>query len=106
MHARAFGPEGSDGRGRGRYLAAVDGMIFGDGAGDGFVRGNTFAHKKLGFAFDVPEGFNLENRDEAVLASVPADRHCGSMPWTSGRTWWPTSLPVGSTVSIPRPSAP
>ncbi len=71
LHARAFGPEGSDGRGRGRYLAAVDGMIFGDGAGDGFVRGNTFAHKKLGFAFDVPEGFNLENRDEAVLASGP-----------------------------------
>ena len=71
LHARAFGPEGTGDRGRERYLAAVEGMIFGDGSDDGFVRGNTFAHKKLGFAFDVPEGFDLENRDEAVLASGP-----------------------------------
>ncbi len=74
LHARAFGPEGTGERGRDRYLAAVDGMIFGDGTSDGFVRGNTFAHKKLGFAFDVPEGFDLENRDEAVLASGPGDQ--------------------------------
>ncbi len=74
MHARNFGPEGTGDRGRDRYLAAVDGMIFGDGTSDGFVRGNMFAHKKLGFAFDVPEGFDLENRDEAVLASGPGDQ--------------------------------
>ena len=53
------------------YMAAVDGVIYGDSAENGFVRGRTFAHPQLGIAFDVPPGFSLLNGAEQVIAKGP-----------------------------------
>ncbi|MBY0613299.1 MAG: M48 family metalloprotease [Beijerinckiaceae bacterium] len=52
---------------RNRYLAAINGMIFGDDPADGLVRGSKFVHPRLGFAFSAPDGFQLENSADAVL---------------------------------------
>lgn len=50
------------------YMAAIDGVVWGDSPENGFVRGRTFAHPALGIAFDVPQGFSLLNGAEQVIA--------------------------------------
>jgi len=73
-HARIAGVPGSGQRDRNRFLAGVDGMIFGETAREGFVRGNSYAHAKLGITFSVPEDFDLTNRTDAVIASGPNEQ--------------------------------
>ena len=46
-------------------------MIFGDTAEEGFVRGQRYAHPGLRIAFEVPDGYRLDNRKEAVVATGP-----------------------------------
>ena len=73
-HARAFGAEGTVGEtGRDYYLAGIDGLLYGDSPQEGYVRGQTFLHGKLGIRFDVPTGFRIDNKAEAVLATGPGD---------------------------------
>jgi predicted Zn-dependent protease len=52
---------------RGRYLAEIDGMIYGEDPSQGFVRDGTFVHPELRFAFAVPPGFRLINTPAAVI---------------------------------------
>ncbi|MCP8896910.1 M48 family metalloprotease [Shinella daejeonensis] len=74
MHARAFGQEGTVGdRGRDYYLAGIDGLLYGDAPEEGYVRGQTFLHGKLGIRFDVPPDFQIDNKADAVLATGPGD---------------------------------
>jgi predicted Zn-dependent protease len=74
LHARAFGAEGAIGdRGRDYYLAGIDGLLYGDAPEEGYVRGQTFLHGKLGIRFDVPAGFQIDNKADAVLATGPGD---------------------------------
>lgn len=71
---RAFGAEGTSGdRGRDYYLAGIDGLLYGDSPQEGYVRGQTFMHGQLGIRFDVPTGFQIDNKAEAVLATGPGD---------------------------------
>lgn len=56
---------------RDRYLAAIDGMLFGDSPKQGVRRGRTFAHPELGIAFDVPPGFVMFNSPNQVTARGP-----------------------------------
>ncbi len=73
-HARAFGPEGSHGEsGRDYYLKGIDGLLYGDSPQEGYVRGQTFLHGSLGIRFEVPDGFQIDNKVEAVLATGPGD---------------------------------
>ncbi len=65
--ARAFGPPGTGVRDRDAYLTAIDGIAFGDDSTQGVVRGTRFIHPKLGFAFEAPEGFTLENQSAALI---------------------------------------
>ena len=65
--ARQFGPPGIGENGRDAYLAAIDGLAFGDDPSQGIVRDNEFVHPKLGFAFEAPEGFTLENQSAALI---------------------------------------
>lgn len=72
--AAKFGPEGTVGdRGRDYYLAGIDGLLYGDSPEEGYVRGQTFMHGGLGIRFEVPEGFVIDNKVEAVLATGPGD---------------------------------
>ena len=73
-HARNFGPEGTVGdRGRDYYLDGINGLLYGDSPQEGYVRGQTFLHGSLGIRFDVPAGFQIDNKVEAVLATGPGD---------------------------------
>ena len=58
-------------RNRAAYLAAIDGITWGDGPAQGFVRGRRFLHPDLGFAFDAPAGYAVANMPDAVVASGP-----------------------------------
>jgi predicted Zn-dependent protease len=65
--ARQFAAPGSGEVDRNGYLAAIDGLAFGDDPSQGVVRDNAFIHPKLGFAFDAPEGFTLDNQSAALI---------------------------------------
>ena len=65
--ARKFSPPGTGQAGRDAYLSAIDGIAFGDDPSQGVVRGTTFIHPKLGFAFEAPDGFTLENQPAALV---------------------------------------
>lgn len=68
----ASGFAGRGVRNREAYLANLDGLVWGDGPAQGFLSGRSFVHPELGFAFDAPAGYLLENRPDAVAASGPA----------------------------------
>lgn len=70
--ARRIGAPGLGEADRTRWLAAIEGLAFGDDPADGVVRGRRFVHGRLGIAFEAPEGFVLENTSRAVLG-VSAD---------------------------------
>ncbi len=65
--ARQFGAPGVGDRARQPYLDAIDGVMFGDDPTDGAIRGRAFIHPRLGFAFEAPEGYVLQNSAQAVL---------------------------------------
>ena len=51
------------------YLRQIDGVIYGDDpVKQGFIRGRDFIHPTIGIAFTVPQGFQLQNSSQAVLA--------------------------------------
>lgn len=72
-HARQFGAPGAGARDRDSFLTGIDGMLFGDTPDEGYVRGRTFLHPKLGISFSVPEGFVIDNSAAAVTAAGPGD---------------------------------
>jgi predicted Zn-dependent protease len=49
------------------YLAAIDNIVYGEDPSEGFVRGRRFLHPKLGFTFQAPEAFTLDNTAQAVI---------------------------------------
>jgi predicted Zn-dependent protease len=59
--------DGSGERDRETYLSVIDGMVFGEDPSEGFVRGRRFLHPKLGFTFQAPEAFTLDNTAQAVI---------------------------------------
>lgn len=72
-HARQFGAPGIGTRDRDSFLAGIDGMLFGDTPEEGYVRGTTFMHPRLGVSFSVPAGFVIDNSAAAVTATGPGD---------------------------------
>lgn len=98
-HAREFGPPGTGAVDRDRYLAGIEGMLFGDSAVEGYVRGRQFYHPGLGITFAVPNGFVIDNTAEAVLATGPGDtaiRFDGvALPRSSSLTDYITSGWIG-----------
>jgi predicted Zn-dependent protease len=71
LTARQIGAPGVGEADRNRYLATLQGVTFADDSGQGFVRGQTFSHPRLGIAFTAPDGFVLENGKDAVLGVSP-----------------------------------
>ena len=64
-------PDGAP-RNQERFFREIDGMIYGDSAEQGFVRGNTFSHPKLRFEFTVPQDFRIQNSSRQVTAAGPS----------------------------------
>ena len=57
--------------GRNTYLAAIDGMLFGDDPKQGIRKGRTFIHPVLGFQFTVPSGYYMFNTPTRIIAKGP-----------------------------------
>ena len=60
---------------RDSYLERIRGLVFGDSAKDGIVRGNEFLHPQLRIGVTFPEGWELTNTAQAVLAQEPGTEH-------------------------------
>ncbi len=73
QHAREIGPPGTGRRDRDSFLDGIDGMLYGDPPDEGYVRGRTFLHPRLGISFTVPEGFVIDNTASQVTATGPGD---------------------------------
>ena len=70
--ARLIGAPGIGETARDSYLAAIEGLAFGDNPSQGLAIGRRFLHPKLGFAFEAPEGFSLENQSAALIGVAEA----------------------------------
>jgi predicted Zn-dependent protease len=66
-NARQYASPTGGERDRETYLAAIDGIVYGEDPSEGFVRGRRFLHPKLGFTFQAPEAFTLDNTAQAVI---------------------------------------
>jgi predicted Zn-dependent protease len=60
-------------RSRDAYLDLIDGLPFGDNPRHGLVDGRTFSQPDRRFRFEVPDGFEILNRNDVVLARGPED---------------------------------
>ena len=55
------------------FLKRKEGMVFGDSAHEGLVRGGTFYHADLGIAFTPPPGWKFNNLPDRVVVQAPND---------------------------------
>ncbi len=60
---------------RDAYLEHIDGMLFGDNPEEGIVRGHQFIHPTLRFAIEFPEGWEIANGEEEVIAQEPGNKN-------------------------------
>ncbi len=58
-----------------QYLERIQGLVFGDNPKDGVVRGNEFLHPLLRIGVKFPEGWELTNAPDAVMAQEPGTEH-------------------------------
>ena len=58
-------------RNRDAMLRAVDGIIYGDNPDQGVVRGASFIHPPLRLRIDFPNGWDIQNTPEQVVAKAP-----------------------------------
>ncbi len=58
--------------GRARFLQAINGMDFGDGADQGVTRGRNFYHEPLGIAITAPVGWRIQNGADQLTLINPA----------------------------------
>lgn len=65
--ARSFGAPGIGETDRAGYLAAIDGLSFGDSPDQGVIVGRRFVHPSLRFTFAVPDHYELQNTQTAVV---------------------------------------
>ena len=60
--------------GRARFLQAINGMGFGEGAEQGVTRGRNFYHEALGIAITAPVGWKIQNSaDQLVFLNAQRD---------------------------------
>ncbi len=71
-HARQQSTGGA--RRRDEYLARIDGLTFGPDTTRGVLESGRFLHAALGFAFDLPAGWQAQTQDQRLLASDPRQR--------------------------------
>ena len=61
-------------RNREAYMRHVDGLAYGDDPAEGVVRGNQFLHPDLRIGIDFPEGWEVYNSPEQVVARLDGDK--------------------------------
>ncbi len=72
QHAAALAANyqgGANALNRNEFMAAVNGLTYGDSEAQGFVRGDQFYHPKMGFTFTIPNGFTVLNNPSELIAT-------------------------------------
>jgi predicted Zn-dependent protease len=59
--------------GRDSYLEAINGMLYGAPAAQGYIRGRVFSHPVLRIRFEVPPEYQLFDTSKAIFAPGPGD---------------------------------
>jgi predicted Zn-dependent protease len=54
-----------------KYLAKIDGIVYGDSPSEGILRGNRFLHPDLRLALEFPQGWEVQNTKSHVIAKAP-----------------------------------
>jgi len=57
------------------FARAIDGVVVGDSLEQGIVRGNAFLHPMMRIALEFPEGWEVANTAEQVMAREPGTKH-------------------------------
>jgi predicted Zn-dependent protease len=57
------------------FLRAIEGVVVGDSIEQGIVRGNAFAHPMMRIALEFPDGWEVANTAEQVMAREPGTSH-------------------------------
>jgi predicted Zn-dependent protease len=73
--ASKFVSDAAKAQNRDQYLERINGLVFGDRVEEGIVRGNEFLHPLLRLGVKFPEGWELTNTPQAVLAQEPGTDH-------------------------------
>ena len=60
---------------RNEYLEHINGVVVGDNPKDGIVRGNVFVHPMIRMEVTFPEGWDVMNSAEQVMAREPGTNH-------------------------------
>jgi predicted Zn-dependent protease len=72
-------PVGTSGTARGTneavYQRVVDGIVFGDSPRQGILRGNQFLHPELRLGLTFPQGWEVQNSAQQVVAKAPNAEH-------------------------------
>ena len=66
---QAAGTRASGTRNREAFLAAIDGMMYGEDPRQGIIEGRDFLHPDMRIAFSIPQGFSMQNGANAVTIS-------------------------------------
>ncbi len=61
-------------RNRDDFLRRIEGLSYGDDASEGVVRGHRFLHPDMRIAVDFPEGWEVQNGSEQVVAQPDGDK--------------------------------
>ena len=69
--ARPVGTSGRAGTEQEPFERRVDGIVFGDSPHQGIVRGNTFLHPDLRLSIAFPQGWEIQNSRDQVMAKAP-----------------------------------
>jgi predicted Zn-dependent protease len=61
-------------RHREEYMRRVDGMAYGDDPAEGVVRGHQFLHPDMRIGIEFPEGWNVHNAPDQVVAQLDGEK--------------------------------
>ena len=69
------------------FARAIDGVVVGDSLEQGIVRGNAFLHPMMRIALEFPEGWEVANTAEQVMAREPGTQalHAAAAGGTAAR---------------------
>lgn len=65
---------GEQARNRDDFLRRIDGLAYGDAVAEGVVRGHQFLQPDMRIALDFPEGWDVQNGSEQVVAQPAGDK--------------------------------
>jgi predicted Zn-dependent protease len=72
--AERMAGQGAADRNRDEYLRRVDGLAYGDDPAEGVVRRHQFLHPDLRIGIDFPEGWQVQNAPDQVVARLDGDK--------------------------------